>query len=178
MDQETNNLKYIKYFLIAALAIFLFLFKKNPAKTLQTYTNDSYNFSIDYPADWSLGATLENNNDREIISPDGQITCRAYAFVNALQNEQGQPQTLDEFISWIYDNGEYLLDGVETTMANRRAYKTLSQDENGLYRQSTYVIEPDIGYSLYCLYPDLDMKAQNKNDYQLLVDSFSIQVEE
>ena len=175
MKKKLSMLTVVLILFVLATIIFFFLFKKDTANTWQTYTNTRYNFSVDYPADWSLGEISENNDGREITSPDGKVTCRAYAFANALQNEQGDPQTLDEFINWLYDDPEYLLESSEATMANHDAYETLSQDEAGPYRQSTYVIEPDTGYGFYCLYADLDLKEENKDNYQLLVDSFSIQ---
>jgi hypothetical protein len=164
-------------FLIPIIVVFIIFFifsKKYKPITIQTYENSRYGFSINYPDDWSLGKAPENNDGREFISSDEQIICRAYGFANALQNEQGEPQTLEEFIDWLYDDPQYLLEGSGTIMAKRQAYETLSRDEGDPYRQATYILGPEIGYGVYCLYPSLDVKENSQNNYQLLVDSFSL----
>jgi hypothetical protein len=167
--------KIIFIILIVAVFIIFFIFlKKYKSSTIQTYENSRYGFLINYPDDWSLGEAPENNDGREFISFDEQIICRAYGFANALQNEQGEPQTLEEFIDWLYDDPEYLLEGSGTIMANRQAYETLSRDENGPYRLATYILGPETGYGVYCLYPNLDVKENSQNNYQILVSSFQL----
>lgn len=166
------------YYLIPCffIPIFLFIIIKRPDDaTLKTYENSRYGFALDYPSDWRLGQAPENNDGREIISPDGQITCRAYGFANALTNDQGDPQTLDEFVDWLYENPQGKMSQTPTTMAGQQAIQILSQDEDGPYRLSTFILNHETGYGIYCLYPDLDTKDKNEYYYQIMQMSFSLE---
>ena len=90
--------------LILDLLVTAYLFFFSGSK-FETYKNSCYSFSVDYPANWELGEALTNNDGRDSTSLNKDIACRAYGFQNSLMNDQGESQSLEEFINWLLDDG-------------------------------------------------------------------------
>lgn len=162
--------------ILAVLGVGAYLILKSSDQNTnwQTYSNARYEFSVDYPDDWTLSDAPANNDGREFISPDNEISCRAYGFQNALINEQGDPQTLDEFIDWFVENLdiEEVLERNSTTLDNIDARELVTKTE-GVVARAIYTLGEETGHGLVCYYPNEKiMKEQDKN-FTVMKESFT-----
>lgn len=166
------------------LAIFLFALWKIFLNTRwldlkrATYENSRYNFSLKYPRDWILGEQETNNAGREIYSPDETAICYAYGFANALMNDQGNPQSLEEFIDWLFNkdsdsNISAILHRQADSLSGKPAISLLIELESG-YKEAIYILNKENGIGFYCIYPDMESMNKYTGDYSHMVDSFEI----
>lgn len=178
--EEENEMNLIKtskkigLFLILLLAVFLIWSYLKPKKLeWERYTNSRYGFSIDYPANWQLGEAPANNDGREFISPDESITCRAYGFQNALTGAGGQPMTLEEFTDWLVSTDEVTKMGRnELVLADQPAYELLWRDLDGTIHQAVYILNPNEGRGLHCIFDTEDTRKSFAPYFRIMVSSF------
>src|SRR3990167_8950190 len=138
----------------------------------QTYENSRYQFNIDYPADWKLGEEPTNNDGREFISPDEKITCRAFGFQNAMLNDDGNPQTLAEFIAWLIDYPEMEVELEQNTeMANQPA-KELLYVASGETVRTVYILGSESGRGFNCNYDSSQTEAEFRENFTTMKESF------
>lgn len=170
-----KNLKIIGLFAIAILIVGAMLYFMENSTSWQTYTNARYAFSVDYPADWSLGEAPTNNDGREFFSPDDTLSCNAYGFPNALTGASGDPQTLDEFVDWLEENMgvDDILGRNRTKMAGQAATEIVMAS-GGTVSQAVYILGEETGYGLACYYPGVDAKDAFKTTFDHMRQSFSL----
>ena len=170
--------------LILAVVVILIVVLLWPRGEFKTYENSRYNFSVDYPASWTLGEAPTNNDGREFISQDESVTCRAYGFANALTNEQGEPQSLEEFVDWLTADtrvGEGLYTNViertNTTLDGQNALYLLMEQDMDLV-EATYALGPEEGRGLVCYYNDKEEWKKYKNVFEKMKNSFKMTTEQ
>ncbi len=145
---------FVTLSLLAILAISYFVISNQWLGKWQTYENERYQFSLEYPTNWGLGEQETNNAGREFLSPGGNTTCYAYGFANALTGKESMPQTLDEFASWITNSeGEdiKLVEKKETSLSGKKAVR-LHSSFNGGEKDAIYSLGTETGIGLYCVY--------------------------
>lgn len=153
-----------------------FIFTKNAFDTQKwlVYENSRYGFSIDFPPGWTLGEQEVNNTGREIYSPSKEITCYVYGFENALITEDGDPQSLEEFVEWLSDNRPFIsrsstkLSGITATDI------VLENEDNSLMRAVYTMLDDASGRGFRCLYKNRDIIKSHNNDFNKMVESFDI----
>jgi len=143
-----------------------------------TYENSRYNFSLKYPENWSLGETETNNAGRVLSSPENEVSCYAYGFANALTNNKGEPQTLDEFITWLTDKDSApdIVEVVQreaSSLAGRSAISLLIEQDSG-YKKAIYTLGKETGIGFFCTYPNMETMNEYANEYGQMVRSFEI----
>lgn len=148
----------------------------------QTYSNTRYEFRIDYPADWSLGDPETNNAGRELYSPDREASCYAYGFANVLQNEQGNPQSLDEFIDWLVADTR-VGEGLYTVVIERKAATLSGRDAIYLLferdmdiQESIYVLGDETGIGFFCGYNDMEDRDKYRTTFNRMAESIQIDI--
>jgi hypothetical protein len=146
----------------------------------KTYKNSRYNFSIDYPASWTLGKAPTNNDGRVFTDPEKEVECRAYGFSNSLLNKEGKPQSLKEFVDWITTDkrvGEglytHVITRTDTTLDGNKAMYVLKEKEMNLW-EAIYVLGPTEGRALHCIYGNKKEMEQYKNIFKDMRASFKI----
>jgi len=148
-----------------------------PAEPLswQTYENSRFGFSVDYPGGWSLAEAPTNNDGREFNSPDGDIACRGYGFNNSLLNDQGEPQTLSEFVDWLTENPEIekVLERNNTTMDSKEAQELVTLN-NGITARAVYALGTETGIGLVCSYPNKEIMDKQDENFATMKQSFAI----
>jgi len=156
---------------ILVLGIALFVIFGNGEWNI--YENSRYEFSVEYPARWSLGEAPANNDGREFISPDKSITCWTYGFQNSLINQNGEPQSLDEFTDWLTENlgSDEVLEKSDTSMSGLPAVELIMQMESTI-SQGIYVLGYDSGRGLVCYYPDITSLEDFQADFEKMRKSF------
>ncbi len=142
----------------------------------QIYENSRYGFSVEYPADWSLGEAPANNDGRNFTSPDEAIQCQAYGWHNALINEEGEPQTLDEYIAWTkeLDPQAEVLEDLEATLDGQSAVSLVTKNETGV-AVAVYALGTESGRALACYFNDVEFKDNFTSNFQHMVESFQIE---
>jgi len=141
------------------------------------YENSRYGFSIDYPADWQMGEAPDNNDGRTFVSPDGDITCHAYGFQNALMGETGEPQTLDEFTDWLLSMDKITKMGrEELVLAEQPAYELIWQEQDETIHQGTYILNSEEGRGLHCTFESDEARKSFGPRYRMMVSSFKNEV--
>ena len=171
---------YIAVIIIAITSLIYFLLSQKWLNLeRKTYENSRYNFSLEYSQKWSLGEPDTNNAGRELLSPDEKALCYAYGFANALINEQGQPQTLEEFIDWLtedlLDIKQEVLQKENSTLASRPAIKLFIKENEG-YKQAIYTLGKETGIGFICVYPDLETAQNYSEEFNNIVRSFDIKL--
>ena len=144
----------------------------------KTYENSRYNFSLKYPQEWILGEQEVNNAGRELYSPDGKALCYAYGFNNALVNEQGEPQNLNEFIDWLTDSSQdikEILQREDSVLDSNPAIKLFIEETNG-YKQAIYALGKETGIGFYCIYPDFKTTQEYGKEFDNIIRSFDIRL--
>ena len=141
----------------------------------QTYENSRFGFSVDYPGNWDLGVAPTNNDGREFTSPDGDIACRGYGFNNSLLNNQGEPQTLNEFVDWLTENMDYeeVLERNNTTMDSKDAQELVSLAD-GIITRGVYVLGKGTGMGLVCSYFTKGIMEEQNENFVTMQQSFTI----
>lgn len=141
----------------------------------ETYENTRYIFSVDYPGNWDLREAPTNNDGREFNSPDGSIACRAYGFNNSLLNDQGESQTLSEFVDWLIENPdiEEVLERNNITMDGKEAQELITLN-SGITVRGVYVLGVETGRGLVCSYPDKEIMEKQNENFATMKQSFSI----
>jgi len=140
----------------------------------QSYENSRYQFSLDYPSNWQLGQAPANNDGREIISPDNQAACSASGFANALTNNLGQPQSLDEYVEWVKSSSaDQYLSQQETKLDQNRAVYLEGRDSD-IYTDSVYALGNESGVGLVCTYQNLAAKQKYQEVFKRMQESFKI----
>lgn len=170
---------FITVIIIATTSLVVFLLSQKWLNLeRKTYENSRYNFSLKYPQEWSLGEPETNNAGRGLYSPDGKALCYAYGFANALINEQGQPQTLEEFIDWLtgdLPDIKELLQKENSTLASRPAIKLFIEETDG-YKQAIYTLGKETGIGFHCAYPELETAQNYSEEFNNIVRSFDIKL--
>lgn len=140
----------------------------------QKYENSRYQFSLEYPTNWHLGEAPNNNDGREISSPNSQVSCNAYGFANALTNDSGSSQTLDEYVDWAKStNASQYLSQSETKLDQNRAVYLESKDGN-IYADAIYALGKESGIGLVCTYQSVDAKEKYHEIFEHMAESFKI----
>ncbi len=153
---------FIAAAIIATIAFVVFWQSQN-WRDWNVYENSRYSFSVEYPSSWQLGETETNAAGREMVSPEGEAICYAYGFANALLNDQGEPQTLDEFIDWLTTGtGSEIkvLEREETFLSGQKGIYLRTEQRGGI-TEANYILNNEEGRGLYCFYED-------KSTYQSL----------
>ena len=144
------------------------------------YENTRYGFSVDYPIGWELGEPPANNDGREFISKDRQITCRAYGFANALVGSSGEAQTLDEFVDWLTKDAAEeaakaeVLERSGSTLGGKPAIKLYLVATERI-EDAIYALDSETGYALTCIYPDIKTREENKDIFLYMAQSMRIE---
>lgn len=172
--------------IISAVALFilfiifyLVFFNKKWRDRWLTYENSRYEFSVDYPVDWKLGEEEINNAGREFTSPDEKAICYAYGFANALTNDSGEPQTLDEFIDWIATNGSEtgsaseITERKESKLDGLRAIQFVSKHDSNI-QDTIYALGKENGIGIYCTYDDAKQREKYEYVFDRMVESTKI----
>ncbi|HUT21867.1 MAG TPA: hypothetical protein VMX18_00495 [Candidatus Bipolaricaulota bacterium] len=180
---KKSNLKWIllAVAVIIAAALIYFLAIKGVYKK-EIYENSRYQYSLNYPADWTLGAEETNNAGREIFSPDKKVYCYVYGFENALVNDNGEPQTIDEFSDWLVTASKELSTEEEPiNLLTREATKLdgwpamkMSFDEGAIVREAVYTLGKSTGLGFFCVYPTRDDQTQYGKDFEKMYKSIAI----
>ena len=172
-------MKKILPFIIVAVVILIVVLLW-PTGEFKTYKNSRYNFSVVYPASWTLGEAPTNNDGRTFINPDSGVECRAYGFANALQNEKGEPQSLEDFVDWLTADtrvGEGLYTNVierkKTTLDGQNAIYLLMEQDMDLV-EAVYVLGSEEGRGLVCYYNDKDEWGKYNDVFQTMKKSFTL----
>jgi len=167
----------VAVFLIAAFIYLLPLLKPDIVPgNWKSYENSRYGFSIKYPNNWELGEKETGNAGREFFSPDREIQCYAYGFQNALVTEDGDPQTLEEFITWLKQGPEFeFISQNQTELGGIKAIELISQ-EGGNIKQAVYVLGKDTGRGLFCIFKDQQAKQNFQKEFKKIKQSFEINV--
>jgi len=165
---------------LTVIALFAYNYWDEDPKGSQewkTYSNSRYSFSVNYPANWTLGEKETNNAGRIFYSPEKKVECYAYGFANALN------QDLNEFIEWwTKDETEEekfyteVLKEKQTTLDGKEAIY-LSLNKDGKLWEAVYTLNQDRGLGLYCIYQDKQTKESFTNIFQKMKDSFKLEQE-
>jgi hypothetical protein len=152
---------------LALIAVGAFFVMKSSG--WKTYENTRYEFSVEYPGSWTPSTSNDNSDGKLFVSPNEEISCYAYGFQNALVNEQGDPQTLNEFMNWLaislgYDiNSFEVIERNYTSMANKEAQELITLTE-GTAARGVYILNDQAGRGLACYYPNLEtMQIEDAN---------------
>jgi hypothetical protein len=141
----------------------------------QTYENSRYAFSVEYPAGWILAEAPVNNDGRTFTATGGSPTCSAYGFYNALVDEDGNGQSLEDYVADLYIEGEEVISETETALAGESAYQLVSQDENGTgVTVSVYILGAASGRALTCTFPDEQGWEDFQADFTHMRESFQV----
>jgi len=158
---------------VAVLVYFVWLRK---TEVWSSYENSRYSFSLEYPATWQLGEAETNNAGREFTSPDDNIYCYAYGFQNALITDDGNPQTLEEFIDWMKDEPNFeLISENQTDLGGYPAVEIITSAD-GKIKQAVYVLGKETGRGLFCVFENLEEKNNFGKDFLRIRKSFKINV--
>jgi len=163
-------------FLVLVVSIYLALLclGKKGKGSWQVYENSRYNFSVLYPSGWKLGEAPENNDGRTFTLPDGTVECRAYGFFNALQGTGGEPQTLDEHISWLEEMGlEILDDGGQVSLGDWPARRFIGIQE-GKIQEMVMALGKESGRVLVCYFDSKEEREKFKPTFDKMMESFKI----
>ncbi|MBU1151622.1 hypothetical protein KJ632_02215 [Patescibacteria group bacterium] len=189
--------KFLVFILVVLLGVAFYYYLQNyGGDQYATYSNSRYSFEIDYPSDWVLGEQEENNAGRSFAPVDESVYCYAYGFANALQNIQGQPQSLEEFVDWFVENMDvrlieqspetmdgvpdmefidWSIENVDATLIERSP-ETMSGipavellvEEEGKKRYSLYTLNDQEGIGFYCILNDPAMEEMWKAHYDYM----------
>ena len=144
----------------------------------ELYENSRYGFSLEYPTNWKLGDQSTNNDGREFSAPGGGTTCRAYGFSNALTGAGGEPQTLDEFITWLTgpESEEKIIEKTKTTLSGKKAVYFHSSFNEG-EKDAVYSLGKETGIGLYCTYKNTAEKEKNKAVFDHMRENLKINLD-
>ena len=145
----------------------------------QTYKNERYQFSLEYPTNWGLGEPETNNAGREFLSPGGNTTCYAYGFANALTGKRGEPQTLDEFVSWMTSTEEEdmkIIEENEASLSGKKAVLFHSSFGGG-EKDAIYSLGTETGIGLYCVFSSAAQREKDKDIFYHMVESMKINLD-
>lgn len=160
--------------ILLLIGLILVVFKSK--KDWQVYENARYNFSLKYPPKWQLGEPETNNAGREFFSPDKKILCYGYGFENAIITEDGDTQTLEEFISWVKKALDMrLIEQKETVLGGEPAIELISQVD-GKIKDSVFALGEETGRGLFCVFDSLEAKDNFEENFNRIVESFKINV--
>ncbi len=171
--------KVICFIVIIVIILFCFFlfylyFKGQKWSSWNVYENSRYGFSLKYPPNWQLGEAETNNAGREMIAPGEEVICYAYGFSNALTNEQGKPQNLEEFISWLMEDPaseEKVLGKKETLLAGQKAIYLLTRQPEGM-KDAIYTLNGQEGLGLFCTYENESVYKRFGTVFESMARSF------
>ncbi|MBD3248301.1 hypothetical protein GF382_03360 [Candidatus Falkowbacteria bacterium] len=169
-----KNILFAVVLVIMAAAAILAIANIEKERSWAIYENQRYGFRLEYPADWTLKDPEPNNAGREMISPDGGSSCYAYGFANALLNDQGRPQELDEFIDWLTDDSGIeieVLERKESVLADQRAVYFLAKMPEET-REAVYILSKDEGRGLFCTYKSESDRQESAGVFEHMRKSF------
>jgi len=144
--------------------------KQVESDTWEVYENSRFNFSVEYPASWTLGEPVTNNDGREMHSSGKEIVCRAYGFYNALITEDGDVQTLEEFVDWLLDD-KVVVERKDASLAGNPATRVITKIDAKM-NESVYALGEEMGYGLYCIFENDEKRESFKDDFDTMVESF------
>jgi len=151
-----------------------FLNKPFSKQAWMKYKNGRYGFTVEYRPGWTLGAQETNNAGREIQSPDGDILCYVYGFENALITEDGDPQTLEEFVEWISGESN-VVEKTSAVMAGKEGTRIVTEEDSGQIRNSIYILlDDDTGRGLWCAYEDTEAMDAHAEDFKRMQESMDL----
>lgn len=164
---------------LVGLTVFVIvnLFKK---QNWQVYKNARYGFNVAYPSSWELGVQEENNAGRSFYPKDNSIYCYAYGFANALTGTSGEPQTLEEFVNWLVNDGTVskILENSDAKLAGEKAKKLVYEQNDGKIKEAVYSLNQERGLGLYCIYENLQEKNKFGNSFNQIAASFKLEENE
>ena len=160
---------------LAAAGFLAYFFWPKDSQEWKTYENSRYNFSVDYPARWGLGQPEENNAGRTFNDPQSGVECYAYGFVNALLNENGNPQTLDEFVDWLTESMgfEEIMERNSRTIDGLEA-QTLVASSDGSIMRAIYTLNTETGMGLACYYDNEEIVKKQNDNFEKMIASIKI----
>ncbi len=169
----------IALFVVIFLGAIIFVLTRKTSDW-KTYSNTRYEFRIDYPSGWTLGEAESNNAGRELYSSNEEAYCYVYGFENALQNDQGNPQSLDEFIDWLAaEDGSgagfnvRVKERNESTLAKEDAVHLLVE-EDGSIKESVYALGKETGIGFFCTYRNMDTRNEYKSIFDKMRSGFRL----
>jgi hypothetical protein len=126
------------------------------------YENEKYGFVWYYPKGWTL--TKEDVNRAAATLSPSSTTCSAYGFKNELINDKDQPQTLDEFMEWLFQSDETkIIKKTNTKLGGEDAKEAIWEDANGAH-WGIYILNNEIGRAIICSFDKLlALKSNNLN---------------
>lgn len=159
---------------IIIIAVLAYFFWWQKEEEWPSYENSRYSFSLEYPSTWQLGEAETTNAGREFTSEDDDIYCYAYGFENAIITDDGDPQTLEEFIDWMKDEPNFeLINGKQTDLGGYPAVELVTSAD-GKIRQAVYVLGKETGRGLFCVFENLKEKKNFGKDFLRIRKSFRI----
>jgi len=138
----------------------------------ERYENSRYNFSFLYPKGFLMNEAPGNNDGRGFLSEDGTIYCHGYGFYNALFNEGGEPQSLDEFVEWLTGiGGVEVIEKEGSSLGGEKGIKVVSLEE-GKIKEAVYVLGEESGRGLSCVYDDRGVMEEFRDRFERMRESF------
>lgn len=177
LKQSTKKVIFLILFaviLVGIIAIVIFTLTTPWLGKWKTYENSRYNFSLKYPSNWKLGEAPTNNDGRTFISPQAEVECWAYGFANALSNESGEPQNLDEFVNFLTSDGETeIVKKDQTKLSGNRAIRLLTK-ETDTVTDMVYALGKETGYGFACTFDNIDSQQDFEPTFKEMLESFLI----
>lgn len=136
------------------------------------YQNSRYSFSLEYPSGWVLGEPPGNNDGRTFFPADQSVECHAYGFHNSLVNDQGEPQTLAEFVEWIAEGGG-VIEEEPAEMAGSSAARVILRREDGKIQEAVYILNEEEGRGVACVFEDERARKGFEKNFTRMVRSFT-----
>ncbi len=171
----SKKILIIIFSLIVISSLFWYFNRDVDFESWESYQNSRYNFSLNYPKGWILGERETNNAGRVFYSPEKKVECYAYGFANSLLNEEGNSQTLDEFIDWFLENKELISKEEQKIDEEKAIYLLLKQDNN--VWDAIYTLNKERGIGLYCIYENMETRNQSTNIFKEMKNSFKLDEE-
>lgn len=140
------------------------------------YRNSRYSFKINYPPNWSISEQTANNAGVDFVSSEDNLSCRVYGFANSYITEDGDPQALEELITWISEE-EVELDRHETKLGGKRAIRIVTEvgEMDKYIKDSIYtLLDDDTGRAVYCIYGNESLKQKYDDTMERMVQSFEL----
>jgi len=179
MKKAIKAISIIVVAIVLIIAFFIILPLLKPdivPRDWQVYENSRYSFSVKFPANWQLGEPETNNAGRELFSSDEKIQCYAYGFQNVIITEDGNTQTLEEFIEWLKEGLDIrVIKEKEGMLGEYRAIELISEEGNKI-KHAIYALGQDTGRGLFCIFESQEAREGFQLTFNKMIKSFKINV--
>ena len=136
-----------------------------------SYENEQFGFMWHYPKGWELS---EESSGATVKLAEVGTVCRAYGFENSLIGKSGNPQTLNEFVEWLLNDGDVeIYSQKQTSFAGFDAQEIVWESKKGVYH-AIYIISDSNGIGLQCSYRDTSSQKANLQFFNLMKKRFEI----